>query len=421
MKPFWLAVFVLSIALNGFLGWRLATLPRSDGSLVSDQQSESPAAKTEIGAPFDTLAAADPEADAVDKAVAWVGEQPEREELLAFLSRLENAGYPGYALRALAKAIVNQRYDESRAELLYPEDLPFWQHERHRMQPEIRRALSRIDLEQERALEPILNALPPDLSPAEYRRKMSAYGTAEPLKIRQMQSALLDRELLFTELRSRPGSIAEQLEVYEKRQPEIEAELFAVVSPDEFRDFQLRQSPLARQMLPHLDADTTLEEYTYLFDLQMELDDMRHQIGASLLGAVVLSYERLDVIRRQREFLGDERFAASLARIHPMMPLMAGRGLGPDLSATQYLDLQETIGLTRYEVHRWAEDPHVGDEERGLELMNLQSDALDELQRIAGPEWLEAFVQTPEGRFLEDTIAYGRSRAEMFRQLRPSP
>ena len=324
------AILALSLVANlALAGWWMAGRGRTDTSTVPTSNDDAPtgaaaALKKRIGTSATKPAMSPVQLPAGVR--SWKDLQSA--DLKDFVRRLRSAGCPEETVQDIILAEVNRRYAAKSREL-YPESYtvkPFWEtqkintdvaelkknRERQRKSREMQKEKSALLVE--------LLGVDPELE----RRKADGYqdyfdyydsqvsflpeSKREP--VRKYLDDFQDKQQEFY-ARNRGLYDAQ----YRDEQKQLEAErmqgLAEFLSPQELREFELRQSQLASQLSSELqNTKLTREQYEALFDI-------RKKYGDSI-------YNYADSVEKPQE--GSERAAKNMAALQAELTT----ALGPD-------------------------------------------------------------------------------------------
>jgi hypothetical protein len=266
--------FVVNIALvAGF--WMNRSAPQAT---VKDQSPAEPAARVSKVArsqrPGQTITVTR------DKALDWT--TVESADYIAYIENLRAIGCPEETVRDIIIADINKLY-ASKIAALYPspKEFKFWRvedraarsedrerdHKRHELEDEKReliRELLGIDYESEMAR---WSGRPNE---DDFRYGFLSPEKQEGAKALYQKYRDMERELF----RDGGGWTAENRAKFTAMRAEREAELAKLLGPEEFQEYQLRNSYTARNMRDNLSAFQPNEsEFRQIFDLKKAFDD----------------------------------------------------------------------------------------------------------------------------------------------------
>ena len=262
----------------------------------------------------------------------------------ALLERLHEMGFPPGILRSVAFARIEKKYAARQAALEDP-PLPYWRERSKIPQPKPDRAARRdeklaLDNEMNADFKDLIAGLIPDSDPREDNRRRRIFGDLPDAKIAQIAAINRDygdmRAQLYEDMNDvrLPGDQA-QLDLLDKEQ---RADLAQALTPDELRDYDLRSSPLAKNLQQQIKYfNSTEAEYTALYDAQTvinektagqklsdaELSQLRDAAAKDILApdryeeykiATTPSYEGL------KKYQDNQRASAWLRQLAPAQP-----------------------------------------------------------------------------------------------------
>jgi uncharacterized protein YdcH (DUF465 family) len=198
------------------------------------------------------------------------------EDLRTLIARLRAAGFPDRAIRAIIEAKLAER-NNARLREIAPAPLDAYWKSRplaSGAQDEYERA--RLLAEQSRVTRELLGSIVPesddDISPEQRRR----YGNLSAAKIQQLERIAADYEEMKRALVAATGGISlpvdrEKIAVLER---EKRADLAALLTPEELEGYDMRQSPITRELRETLGALKVSEaEFRTIFQIYDGLSD----------------------------------------------------------------------------------------------------------------------------------------------------
>lgn len=233
------------------------------------------------------------------------------------VANLRAAGFPASVIRAIVSSELNDEYAARRRQILGEQrDVPFWKMGTTMSfytsaQMSELRALSR---EQRERLKELLGDDYGTMSEEARLYERRRYGNLPADKMEQLQRINSDySELRMQVYNESHGMLLpmdrETLAYLEK---EKEADLAAILTPQELEEYQLRSSSTATRLHSQLSAfDPTEQEYRSLYALQKEFDD---RYGAQQLGMLDEDARRQRSAAQQelqdqiQVALGDQRY-----------------------------------------------------------------------------------------------------------------
>ncbi len=188
----------------------------------------------------------------------WIS--PTREELPGLIARLRAAGYPPSVIRSLVSMMVSNLYAERRRALQGPvEDVPFWQGRDRPLSmsapvsAEIRAARRALDQESRALLKELLGANAIDTASESNLVSQRMMGPLSAEKLEQLQAIRSDyadlQQSMFTSISALTGARLpadeEKLALLAK---EEQADIRALLTPEEYFEYQLRSGQVATML-----------------------------------------------------------------------------------------------------------------------------------------------------------------------------
>jgi len=277
--PTLVAVFALSLAVNGVLLVTLPRAPASQAAAETDLAREAPGISDLSGtAGGHGLAVA--AAPSIHDSEAATTPLP-LHDLAALVSALRAKGYPPPVLRALVVTLVQRefesRYNALRSNLGPP---PYWQTSQsgaRTVDLETREARQRLAREQNERIQDLLgpDVPTPDRELMEISNRLR-YGPLPTETIARLQAIDADYNELANQIRTESQGLLlpddrAQLALLET---EKRRDFLSVLTPAEYEEMQLRGSNTAQGMRSRLGPlNPTEEEFRTLFVLQRAFDE----------------------------------------------------------------------------------------------------------------------------------------------------
>jgi hypothetical protein len=197
------------------------------------------------------------------------------EDLAAMVKRLRESGFPPAVVRAIAGAQLRDAY-AARIKALDPQadNRPFWKN--YSIDPKVQAAQGKLYREQQKILRELLGA---DGDPQENINALyqgRRFDSVPPEKVEDVQRILRDFEDARQDVySSAAGVFGPEMQ---KRIAEVEkdqrAALARVLSPQEFEDWQVRNSDTARNIRGQLSAfNPTEQEFRAIYKMQADFDE----------------------------------------------------------------------------------------------------------------------------------------------------
>ncbi|WP_438482597.1 hypothetical protein [Oleiharenicola lentus] len=264
MKLF-LPLLIVSLLANLVLGTLIASRSATPASVISN-------APTEISPPTKNAATPWPKREPL-----WAGLKSD--SLDEAVARLRAAGCPPKDIAAAVRAMLVARLVEQRSTLGYAnETLPYWKSSQNFAQPRSQQEFMGMFLENQRLQRTYL--LSPELFSADeesVRQYRSRFGDLDIEKLRQLaivESKQQEKSIqgMGANSSSKPGEdrySANPAQQWQQEAKQREDALKAILTPEEYAAYELRNSPTAEGLRSRLDSFQPSEaEYKALFELQ---------------------------------------------------------------------------------------------------------------------------------------------------------
>jgi hypothetical protein len=243
----------------------------------------------------------------------------ESPDYVEYIKNLRAIGCPEETVRDIIIADINKLY-ASKIAALYPspKDIPFW-----RVEDRLARNEERERDEQRRDLEDEKRELIKELLGIDYEAEMAKwsgrpnednqrYGYLSAEKQEQAKTMRDKYREMERALFSEGGMTAENRAKFMALRSQREAEMAALLGPEDFEQYQLRSSYTARNMRENLAAfQPNEDEFKKIFQLQKSYDDQfgfnRDGSDESVREERKLAQQNLD--DQLKSVLGAERFA----------------------------------------------------------------------------------------------------------------
>ena len=355
----------------------------------------------------------------------------ESEDYRAYIANLRAIGCPEETIRDIIIADVSKLY-ASRMAALYPTPLEykFW-----RVEDQALRQQERDRERKRRALETEKNALIQELLGIDYETAMARwsgrpddedyrYGFLSAEKqqaIKDLHAKYRDQErALFSEGGGprNPETRAKMMALRAQR----EAELAQILGPQDYQEYQLRNSFTARNMRENLASfQPSEEEFRKVFEARKAFDDqfgfLRDGGDEALREQRRLAQQQLD--EQIRATLGDQRFReyqlAQDERYRDVYDFTSRNNLSQQVAETVY-ETRKAAETARETVMRNGE---LSPEQRQQALAQIASETRPVLEATLGAAYQE--YQQREGRWLENLARTEGGRRGQFGDRRGPP
>jgi hypothetical protein len=331
----------------------------------------------------------------------------ESDDYRQFIANLRAIGCPEETIRDIVIADINKLY-AGRIAAVYPsaQDFKFWQTDDRSNRTEQR------DRERKRrALEDEKRELIKELLGVDYEREMAKWdgrpdddawrlGFLSPEKqaaVQAFQDKFREMErAMFNELRENRGSPEARAKVAAMR-AQREAELAQILGPQDYQEYQLRNSFTARNMRDNLASfSPTEDEFRKIFEARKAFDD---QFGFTREGRDETVREQRRLAQQQlddslRATLGEERFRqyqmAQDERYRDIHDFTQRFNL-PEQTAQSMYDIQQTAQAQRQQV---LNDPNIPQDQRVATLTQMADEVKNTLKATLTPEAYEQYLRS---------------------------
>jgi len=401
-------VAAVSLAFNVILAvllcWAYARLWRADSKLV---QGSMPVAEKRPVKPSNAVNGAILRVSG--RVIDW--RRIESSDYREYIQNLRSIGCPEATVRDIIIADVNQLFDEKRKVLLgRAKPVPYWESSlaarfaRPPVDAAALNALKVLDSERRGVIKELLGVeVPADddylvkfyLNPNAYILDFLPPGKrAYVLSLREERNAR--RAGISTAGSVDDASVAKALNDAQKA---FEQELAGRLTPEEYREYQLRLSLTASRLSNGFHGfEPTEEEYERIFDLNKAFDD---RFGVDRPGVIgVEEFERYDQARREldgktREILGAQRFEEyqreGNSQYRAIADVLNSLQI-PRASATEVWKLKQAA---EEQIRRVAQDQTLSREQRRSAAQAIAGETERAAAKAIGPDALESLRKSP--------------------------
>lgn len=330
-------------------------------------------------------------APAAAKAGLWA--ELKTDDLSELLARLRAAGFPAWAIRSVIGSEITDRYSGRLAALLRPPPTDFWRQPKLLSQdPQRLAAYLQLSTERIRVLNGLLGAEADPDDPQATAAMRRQYGDLSGAKLASVELVTRDYDELTRMLRSSMNGILlpqdrERLDLLER---EKQADLAAILTPQELEDYEMRSSPLTYQLRPALGLfHATEAEFRAIFRIEQPLTDNLY--GTYQVSTLLAEQEKIG--EPLKAALGEQRYAEFVrsndSDYQTLVQLAATSHL-PDEAVTQAFALRDTLAR---ESNRIYDDPGLTTEQKRAALQSLGQDTRAQLLAKLGPTAGGVFLQ----------------------------
>jgi len=301
----------------------------------------------------------------------------------AYVARLRAEGFPSHIIRAFIKAELNERFAEQRRIARKATGMDdYWRdyNARYRTNPEAKAVLRNLDRQQDELLRQLLG--PDALSPLETTRLSRQLGDLPADKTRQLQLIQRDYNDLIQQVRQSAGGLLlkEDNDKITYLNKERDADMAALLSPEELFAYQLRHSPTAFNLQWKLRSfDATEQDYITLYNLHKDFEER-----SKLAGPDEKKKAEEQLKQNIETALGPDRYAEYKITTDPsfsgVFEVTNNQGLPPAVA-------KELVAYKLDAVQRWIaikQDASLTQADRDSKIATLVSDAKAALTQKLG-------------------------------------
>jgi hypothetical protein len=337
----------------------------------------------------------------------------ESDDYREYIVNLRAIGVPEETIRDIIIADVNKLY-AGRLAALYPlpKDFKWWQTDDRGSREERReRERKRRELNEEKRtlIKELLGVdLETEMAKWEGRPDDDAWQTGflSPEK-QQAVEALRDkyREMeraLFNEMRENRGGGETRAKMMALR-AQREAEMAQILGPQDYQEYQLRNSPTAREMRDNLASfSPTADEFKKIFELR---ENLNSQFGFGR-GGDEAAQEQRRIAQQQleeqlRATLGEQRYQeyqlAQDDRYREIYDFTSRMNL-PKETAQSVYDIQKTVEQQRQQV---MNNQNMSAEERAATLAQIAQVTKEQLYQTLPQQAYDQYLQSGDARWLQ--------------------
>ncbi|MBI2512047.1 MAG: hypothetical protein HYV96_08710 [Opitutae bacterium] len=394
LAPVLATALALSLLVNLVLWARVTREAKTSAALATaGRAGEGQAGRAAGAAVVESTTAAG--AAGAKRGVVW--HRPKTaEEWRALAEDLRAAGFPPQTIRSL---IFGAAYEEALAAGRLGK-LPFW-HQSYDAKParEEQAELTRLMTATEEAAFGKRDRVP--MNPI---HRAARYGSLSDEKIATLEKIEQDYGEVYWSQR-RDGEGGDALETFEGRarirllEEEKERDLAAVLTPEEFEDYERRGSRAARPVLNGVrDIEVTEEEYMALYQMQRNyLASIPRTEGAAELAPYL--HDNAAPAEEVRKILTDDRFYSYMEKSDPLYARVAQFSQKrPAITREQTYQLYQLQSAAMLAVAQTAASGRASDPANTPEGRAALAPFAAKLEALLGPELAAAYRRTPQGK-----------------------
>ncbi len=304
------------------------------------------------------------------------------------VARMQAAGFPIWAIRAVVAAEVNGRYAARMRDLMQPDpNAPYWKTAPTLFMDSTRMAESmKLSNERTKEMRDLLGnfALRDDGEITSGQRRM--YGDIPAAKIASLEQINQDYTEMTAQVRAAMNGIVlpqdrEALTLLEK---EKHADLAEILTPQELDDYEMRNSNVTARLRPALALfNATPDEFRTIYNIQQPVADQLYPTAPGIYSEQVKVQQQ--VAEQLKTALGDQRyadFARSSDRDFQQLSQLADRENLPAGTAVQAYNLRDSLSQ---ESNRIFNDTSLSTDDKRAALQSLAQNTRAQLLSTLGP------------------------------------
>lgn len=400
MKYLLVAVLALSLAGN-FVGAYFALRPSSVARPGSDARNSDLSESSSIA---ETVArnTAQPEENALARNPGlWTDLYPAN-DLAALVTRLRAAGFPPKVVRAMIQQLINDQIAAKTPE----EKRPYWARD---LSGKTREAQTAANRERQDLLESLLGAEGRPSALLNDSERARRYGGLSDAKIDALVKLERDYDevmnLVMAERVARPLTAEESRRFGQERElveREKRAELATLLTSAELAEYERRNSPTAARLTHQLrQIEVNEQEYTALYLLQKSFDEKFPQSTMSAEAYRARQIAQLELNEQVKSVLTGDRFYDYLSSTDSQYNQTKEFTKNyPAITAPDVYAIYRVQQQLQAAALSIGQSQSLTPAQRSEQMRSIATDYGLQLSSLLGPEALEAFKKTPQGRLL---------------------
>jgi hypothetical protein len=413
MKP--KVALILSVLLNVVLAgaaYHFATHRSKLAPEPTATEESAPAAKQEAQQATTAPVVAVTFTNQMGKSFGW--EMVESEDYRKYIANLRAIGCPEETIRDIIIADVNKLFEQRRKEITASTNkVEFWKSGNplammgNAFNPERLEKIQALNKEKRALLKELLG-VEPELK-ADFMAGMNPFETMLDFLPASKQSQISE---IYTKFQSKQVSVfdggmptSEDMKKMTDLQKEMDAELAAALTPQEYEDYQLRMSQTAMMMRRQLGSfEPNEKEFRDLFKLRKEFDDAH----GGLFGQAAMTPEERRKMNEDQKALnaqiktmmGDARYSEyerSQDYSYQQLHRLAERNGVPKDATVKAYDMQK---LAQEKAREIRSNKELTSQQRNEALKAVRAETESALQKVLGEKTWESFQRQPGAMML---------------------
>ena len=328
-------------------------------------------------------------------------------DLAGLVARLRAAGFPPKVVRAVIQQLINDQIAAKTA----GETRPYWAHD---LSGKSREAQIAANRERRDLLESLLGAEARPSALLNDSERVRRYGDLSDVKIDALVKLERDYEevmmLVMADRLGRALTVEESRRIGQERElveREKRAELATVLTPAELDEYERRNSPTAARLSQQLrQIELNEQEYTALYRLQKSFDEKYPQSAMSADTYRARQAAQQELNEQVKSVLTDNRFYDYLSSTDSQYnQTKEFAKTYPAISAADVYEISRVQQQLQAAVVSIGQSQSLTPTQRSEQMRSIANDYSLRLSNLMGPEALEAFKKTPQGRLLNQPPA----------------
>jgi hypothetical protein len=328
------------------------------------------------------------------------------DELATLIARLRAAGFPPSVVREIVRNQVNARYSARIRALTEPDlNTPYWKLPAYSYGADSKNLVELNQLEHERSnlLRTLLKDDPADSGDTSAAQRRQ-FGDLSRGKIDAIQRIEDDYSEMGTAITAamKGVTLPEDRDKLALLAREKNADLAAILTPDELVNYTMRSSPITSMLRSQLGTfDPSLEEFRAIFQMQQALNE---KFPVSMSGGMVSTgdYNQRQTVQQQldeqlKAALGDARYTdytRSTNRDFIQLNRLVQNDNLPPATAVQAFNLRDAVAQQSNQI---LDDSSLGYDDKKVALQTLAQNTRAQLLATLGPASGPAYVKIADG------------------------
>jgi hypothetical protein len=317
------------------------------------------------------------------------------DNLVAMTARLRAAGFTAPLVRGIMTVVVNEKFERRRNELLDAVSTPFWKREvpSPLADEKIFAEYGQILRDRSNTLRELLTSDFFDdlVSPGLQKQ----FGDLPRVKAEAARRIEADYADLAAQVRSAAQGILlpEDRKKLDYLESQRQADLKDLLTPGELAEYQLRTSPLTRQLrLPMTLMNANEEEFRAIYEILAPITSAT--VGPAGAAGMGVSSAKPEVGEQLKGVLGEERYADSLRYSNPdfqrLYRVAEGQGVGVEAMVRAF-NVRDSVAQ---ESTRILADASLAEEQKRIALRDLAQNARGQIVAAVGEKAGNAYTQS---------------------------